>query len=196
MRGIICIAMMFLYCYSGNQKVNKSIANNESIRLTAILKPAKQFCEQRKLSTSVFFLVDMHIHSGKKRFFAIDMQHDSIIASGLVAHGVCGIFFSATAGFSNEPGLGCSSLGRYKIGNKYNGRFGAAYKLHGLDSTNSNAYKRNVVLHSYYEMPDDEIYPAHVPNSQGCPMVSKHFFKTLENMIDISKKPVLLWMVK
>lgn len=195
MRGIFCIAMMFLYCFPDNQKNNNNISNNEIIRISAFSKSAKQFCEQRKYNTSVFFLVDMQMHSGRKRFFAIDMGTDSVVASGLVAHGVCGIFFSATASFSNEPGLGCSSLGRYKIGNKYNGRFGAAYKLHGLDSTNSNAYKRNVVLHSYYEVPDIEIHPAHVCNSLGCPMVSKNFFKTLANIIDTSKKPVLLWIV-
>lgn len=146
-------------------------------------------------NNSVFFLVDMNIHSGKKRFFVVDMNTDSILAAGLVAHGACGMFFSATASFSNEPNYYCSSLGRYKIGNKYAGRFGPAYKLYGLDSSNSNAYKRNVVLHSYYEVPDKEIYPGRVCNSQGCPMVSKNFLKQLALYIDASKKPILLWIV-
>lgn len=137
----------------------------------------------------------MHIHSGKKRFFVIDMKHDSLINSGLVAHSACGIFFSATAGFSNVPGNGCSSPGKYKIGSKYAGRFGNAYKLYGLDSTNSNAFKRNIVLHSYYQIPGNEIYPAHVCNSLGCPMVSLKFLKTLEQIIDTARQPVILWIV-
>ena len=169
--------------------------SDEAIRISNFSKSAKQFCKQHKYNDSVFFLIDMNIHSGKKRFFIVDMNHDSVINSGLVAHGVCGIFFSATASFSNQPECGCSSLGKYKIGNKYTGRFGTAYKLYGLDSTNSNVFKRNIVLHSYYEMPDYEIYPAHVCNSQGCPMVSQNFLKTLSAIIDKSKKTVLLWIV-
>jgi len=167
----------------------------ESLRITAFAKSATQFCKQHNYNSSVFFLIDMNIHSGRKRFFVVDMNSDSILAAGLVAHGACGIFFSATASFSNEPNFYCSSLGRYKIGSKYSGRFGTAYKLYGLDSSNSNAFKRNVVLHSYYEVPDQEIYPGHVCNSQGCPMVSKNFFKQLTSYIDASKKPVLLWIV-
>jgi hypothetical protein len=194
MQAIAFCALMLLYCHSYNAG-NSIDVSDEAIRISNFSKSAKQFCKQHKYNQSVFFLVDMNIHSGKKRFFIVDMNHDSVINSGLVAHGVCGIFFSATASFSNQPECGCSSLGKYKIGNKYTGRFGTAYKLYGLDSANSNVFKRNIVLHSYYEMPDYEIYPAHVCNSQGCPMVSKTFLKALSAIIDKSKKAVLLWIV-
>jgi hypothetical protein len=191
----VSVMLMLAGYYPNNSQISYNVFSDEANRIISYSRSAKQFCEQHKYNNTVFFLVDMKIHSGKKRFFAINMQNDSIVNSGLVAHGVCGIFFSATAGFSNAPGFGCSSLGKYKIGNKYKGRFGTAYKLYGLDSTNSNAFKRNVVLHSYYEVPDNEIYPAHVCNSQGCPMVSATFLKTLAHIIDTSKKPVLLWIV-
>jgi hypothetical protein len=195
MRGVVCIITMFLYCQSSIEKNSNKSFNDEANRINTFSRSAKQFCVQHRYNNTIFFLVDMQIHSGKKRFFVINMNNDSTIASGLVAHGVCGIFFSATASFSNVPNDGCSSLGRYKIGDKYTGRFGTSYKLYGLDSTNSNAFKRNIVLHSYYEIPDNEIYPAHVCNSLGCPMVSKKFFKTLSAIIDTSKKPVLLWII-
>ena len=195
MLDILCAAMMFLCCNLNNQKTDNDIDKNEATRITLFSKQAKQFCAQHKYNTRFFFLADMRVHSGKKRFFAVDMNADTILNSGLVAHGVCGVFFAATAGFSNEPELGCSSLGKYRIGYKYNGRFGIAYKLRGLDSTNSNAYKRYIVLHSYYEVPDNEIYPARVCNSLGCLMVSKNFFNSLSKLIDASDKPVLLWIV-
>lgn len=169
--------------------------NAEALRIAAFSKSAVEFCKRHNYNSSVFFLVDMRIHSGKKRFFVVDMKTDSVVNAGLVAHGSCGPFFSATASFSNETNFYCSSLGRYKIGAKYSGRFGSSYKLYGLDSSNSNAFKRNVVLHSYYEVPDDEIYPGHVCNSQGCPMISKNFLKQLSCYIDTSKKPILLWIV-
>lgn len=184
-----------MLCANYSNKISDLNADVELIKIDAFSKSAIQFCKQHNYNSSVFFLVDMSIHSGKKRFFVVDMNTDSVLAAGLVAHGACGIFFSATASFSNEPNFYCSSLGRYKIGNKYTGRFGTAYKLYGLDSSNSNAFKRNVVLHSYYEVPDNEIYPGRVCNSQGCPMVSKNFFKQLASYIDASKKPMLLWIV-
>src|SRR4051812_14094867 len=146
MRGIICIAIMLLYCHSNNEKIN--IFDDEAARIIALTKSAKQFCILHKYNNTIFFLIDMNIHSGRKRFFVLNMNNDSTVTSGLVAHGVCGAFFSATASFSNVPDNGCSSLGRYKMGNKYAGKFGTSYKLYGLDSTNSNAFKRNVVLHS------------------------------------------------
>jgi hypothetical protein len=136
----------------------------------------------------------MSLHSGRKRFFIYDMKADSVMISAMVAHGACGNLFLADARFSNQPGCGCSSLGKYKIGSKYKGRFGDAYKLYGLDSSNSNAYERCIVLHSYYEVPDNETYPEPICNSLGCPMVSENFLKTLEPKIDGSSKPVLLWI--
>ena len=50
--------------------------------------------------------------------------------------------------YSNENGSQLRSLGIYKIGAKYKGRFSDAYRLHGLQATNSNALSCNLVLHS------------------------------------------------
>ena len=69
------------------------------------------------------------------------------------------ILFSSAAGhawnsgwlfaseFSNTPNSELSSLGVYKVGIEYKGKFGRSLKLHGLSKTNSNAYKRAIVLH-------------------------------------------------
>src|SRR5215471_619856 len=107
MRGIVCVVMMLLYCHSNNQKISYILFNDEPNRIITYSGSAKQFCKQHHYNSTVFFLIDMSIHSGKKRFFVINMNTDSVITSGLVAHGVCGIFFSSTATFSNEPGFGC-----------------------------------------------------------------------------------------
>ncbi|RYY98958.1 MAG: hypothetical protein EOO11_06465 [Chitinophagaceae bacterium] len=98
------------------------------------------------------------------------------------------------APFSSEPGCGCSSLGRYKVGYAYNGSFGKAFKLHGLDASNRTAYARFVVLHAYRCVPDEELYPAALCNSLGCPMLSHKFLETAAGYIRREKKPVLLWI--
>jgi hypothetical protein len=155
----------------------------------------KKLADAKGYSTRYAFFINMNIPSGKNRFFAIDLTNDSIIAKGLVAHGSCNQWISDTPAFSNEPNTGCSSLGFYKIGYPYQGRFGKAYKLYGLDTTNSNAFRRYVVLHAYDCVPDDETYPADICNSLGCPMVSYNFLRKIATLIDASPKPVLLWMV-
>ncbi|PWU04615.1 MAG: hypothetical protein C5B52_01255 [Bacteroidetes bacterium] len=80
------------------------------------------------------------------------------------------------------------------MGSPYNGKFGHAYRLSGLDSTNSNALQRSVVLHSFYAVPDEEVYPYPICQSLGCPMVSPAFLKRLQLIIDNSEKPILLWI--
>ncbi len=145
-------------------------------------------------SISPCALVDMSVGSGKNRFFVYDLDKDSVILAGLVAHGSCDAGFQLAPGFSNTPNSGCSSLGKYKIGNHYKGKFGLAYKLHGLDSLNSHAYERNIVLHSYGCVPEQETDPIPICNSRGCPMVSPGFLNQLALIIDRSKKPLLLWI--
>lgn len=164
------------------------------LQLKAKAALAKEFILRNGYSTRFVFLLDMHRPSGQKRFFIFDLQKDSIVASGLVAHGSCNNRFLETPTFSNTSGCGCSAVGKYKIGEAYTGRFGKAFKLYGLDSSNSNAYLRNIVLHAYSCVPDEECHPYSICNSLGCAMVSYKFLNTAASVIEKEKKPLLLWM--
>ena len=155
---------------------------------------ANAFAAKNGLSTKYCFLIDMSVASGRDRFFVYDLEKNSIILSGLVAHGSCNETFLSRPRFSNEPKCGCSSLGKYKIGEFYRGKYGKSYKLYGLDKTNDNAYKRAVVIHAYDCVPDKEIYPMVLCNSEGCAMVSYNFFDKLSKIINNSDKPILLWV--
>jgi len=154
---------------------------------------AKSFTEKNDYNTSVCFLVDMSLPSGQNRFFVYDMATDSVRNSGLVAHGSCNQLWLEGRKYGNTVGCGCTSLGKYKIGNSYNGRFGLAFKLYGLEKTNDNAFARYVVLHSHSCVPDTETNDE-VCQSEGCPMVGPAFLLTLKQIINGSKKPVLLWI--
>ncbi|MES2003172.1 MAG: murein L,D-transpeptidase catalytic domain family protein [Bacteroidota bacterium] len=157
---------------------------------------AKQFCRTNGYDTTTCFLLDLSIHNGRKRFFVCDIQRSQIMNSGLVTHGHCGTPYLSNVLYSNQPGCGCSSAGKYKVGNFYKGRFGDAYKLHGLDASNSNAYSRFIVLHSHSCVPDTEIYPNQICNSEGCTTVSPAFLKELERIISSRKRPILLWVIQ
>ncbi|MEI6311880.1 MAG: murein L,D-transpeptidase catalytic domain-containing protein [Bacteroidota bacterium] len=142
----------------------------------------------------LFFLLDMHVESNHYRFFVYDNNAKKILLQGLVAHGVGSMTDNEDSlYFSNIPESNCSSLGKYKIGEKYTGRFGTSYKLYGLDATNSNAYNRAIVLHAFKNIPNEECnYP--ITLSLGCPMVSTQFFSKFEKIIDTSDKNMLMWM--
>ncbi len=154
----------------------------------------RSYAAQKHFSTQYCFLIDMHLPSGKNRFFVYDLERDTTVLAGLVAHGSCNAPFANEASFNNTPRCGCSSIGKYKIGYAYKGRFSTSFKLFGIDSTNDNAFERNVVLHAYDCVPDHETYPYPICNSLGCPMVSYKFLNALSNIITRSKQPILLWI--
>jgi hypothetical protein len=155
---------------------------------------AVRYAIENGYSTDQLFLIDMRIASGKNRFFVYNPKDDSVELSGLVAHGSCNTHFLEEPQFSNKPNCGCSSVGKYKVGPAYHGEFGKSYRLFGLDSSNSNAFKRGIVLHGFDPVPDHEIYPQPLCNSFGCPMVNRSFLAKVSEIIDRSQKPILLWI--
>jgi len=204
---LICL-VFFVYCKDNHssgvspQQVNAKpvsakalLENRFKEKIDSLLPLAKIFIKSNNYNESMMFIADLSMHSGMDRFAIVDLKQDSIIHKAMVAHGVGGRYFSATARYSNVAGSLCSSPGKYKVGTRYSGRFGKAYKLFGLDKTNSNAFNRAIVLHAYECVPDEATYPQHLCNSQGCPMVSYQFLDLLSKYIDKSSKPLLLWIV-
>jgi len=174
---------------SAVKQVRKSTLSNRAGEIGS-------YAGQKGYSTKYCFLIDMSLPSGSNRFFVYDLQKGSVAYSGLVAHGSCEERFLSRARFSNVNNSGCSSLGRYKIGAFYNGKYGESFRLHGLDNSNSNAFPRGVVIHGYDCVPDEEIFPRVLCNSLGCPMVSYNFFDKLSRIISGSEKPILLWIYR
>lgn len=163
--------------------------NNE--RISSTLKILRSKAVRLHLHTGIGMLVDLSVHSGTNRFWVADLQRDSVLMAGLVTHGY-GNSTAEKAGYSNQPGSCASSPGAYRIGRAYTGRFGKAYKLYGLDSSNSNAFQRFVVLHAHACVPNQEVYPQTICMSQGCPTVSPAFFQQLSTVLDTVRKPLLL----
>lgn len=154
---------------------------------------AKTFIQQKGYNSTICLLVDMSLPSSQNRFFVYNLAKDSLYNAGLVTHGRCNEYWLEGRKYGNTVGCGCTSLGKYKVGHSYNGRFGLAYKLYGLDKTNNKAYERFVVLHSHDCVPETEVADE-ICQSDGCPTVSPNYLKYLKPILDESKKPVLLWI--
>jgi L,D-transpeptidase catalytic domain len=183
--GAVCLLTM---CSPFRQQL-RTAAQLE--RMASVLK---SYAAKNGYNTRYCLLIDMRLESGLKRFFIYDQEKKKITASGLVAHGSCTQSFLSDAKFSNVSGGECSSLGVYRVGKRYYGKYGKSYKLHGLQASNSNAFKRAIVLHAFSCVPDTERFPKAICNSSGCPMVSYAFLDKLSKLIDGSGKPVLLWL--
>ena len=98
--------------------------------------------------------------------------------------------------FSNTPDSHLSSLGKYRIGKRGYSNWGihVNYRLHGLESTNSNAFSRDIVLHSWESVADLETYPKGTPEGWGCPAVSDNTMRELDSLLQNSGENVLLWI--
>jgi len=157
-------------------------------------RQAKVFVGKRNYNKDICFFVDMSIPSGSNRFFIYDLKHDSILHAALVSHGSGSQTTTGKLIFSNEIGSLATSLGKYQVSNSYLGKFGLAYKLNGLDASNSNAYARAVVLHAHQLVPAKETYPNGICLSWGCPTVNPDFLQLIKKYIDRSDRSILLWI--
>lgn len=87
------------------------------------------YVQQNGFNESTCFMIDMSLASGQNRFFIYNLKKDSVSFTGLVAHGNCFQTWLEGRKYSNVVGCGCTSLGKYKIGVHYTGKFGYSYKL-------------------------------------------------------------------
>ncbi len=197
---ILILFLVTLFCgfkfISGVGNLPKrklTIDNSIEKRLITHVKEVQALVSQNtRYNDEIGFFVDMSIPSGKNRFFIYNLKENKIIDQGLVAHGSgseTGI--EGKLKFSNINNSLSTSIGKYYVDKSYFGQFGKAYKLYGLDKTNSNAYDRNIVLHKYSKVPYDE-QEASICNSFGCPMVNEKYFKRLESILDSSEKNIIL----
>ena len=160
----LSILLLFgIFCCSTEKVAPRHLAQS---------KEAAKYCAENNLDTSYCVLIDMRIHSGKNRMVLWDLKNDSAVFTCLCSHG-CG---SATWSedetkknplFSNTSESHCSSIGKYKIGNRGWSNWGihVNYKLHGLENSNSNAFDRLIVLHSWADISESEPYPTGTPES-------------------------------
>lgn len=195
-------AFGYIYWYKPKfdiQKNNNSFSFKVNAAHTILLQKlkakaiiVKEYAKANHYNISYCFMIDMSIASGEKRFFVYNLTKDSVEIAGVVAHGSGRNSLSSNVQFSNKANSLCTSLGKYKIGNSYNGKFGLAFKLYGLDTTNSNAYNRFVVLHAHPCVPNEATAPIPICESWGCPTVAPLFLTELKNYIDQSATPILL----
>ncbi len=132
----LCLILLMFTGFSCTKKIEPKFGVNERLKEKAIL--ARTYCEKNNMDIDLCILVDMKIHSGKKRFFLWDFKGDSILKSGMCSNGSCSNlekYTTTKVEFSNVPNSHCSSLGKYKLGKRGYSTFGinVNYKLYQIN---------------------------------------------------------------
>ena len=194
--SVIGILIVFISLNLGLNLLERTFRDVDFINL-------KEYCRKKDLSENYAIVVDYSIPSGKHRFFVCDLKKEKIITSSLCAHGAGKGSTVFKPIFSNEIGSNCSSLGHYKITGRHQMSSSGlpSFRLQGLDTSNSNAMKRGILIHSaklvsYCRL---GIYPFYLPLdrriSSGCFAIDIDMMDVVGDLVDKEKKPILLYAI-
>lgn len=181
---------MLLVCHNSLNSCDMSLRSRVAERAAALL----DYCRREGYNTRIALFVDLSRHSGRRRFVVWDFESGDILLAAPVSHGSGSRsphVRSAYARMSNEDGSHLSSLGRALVAERYEGRYGTAYRLDGLDSTNSNLRPRCVVLHGWKYTTSYPIYPLATVGSFGCPVLSRRMMQKVDAILMREKGVVI-----
>lgn len=138
-----------------------------------------------------FVIFDASRRASEKRLFVLDVSRSPRLLLGdWVAHGSGSDQNSdgRAERFSNVPNSNATSLGLYRVSERYQGKNpGWSYRLDGLTpGFNDNARQRAVVMHA-----SSYVNPGHVGRSWGCPAVRPQVMQELDKL---GMKDTMLWV--
>jgi hypothetical protein len=127
-------------------------------------------------------IVNFDLHSAKPRLVVFDVISGAD-SSYLCAHGK-GSEGKKDDGFadvfSNKKGSNASSLGIYRCAETYQGKNGYSLRLDGLESTNSRARSRKIVVHGAdYVSEEFAKKYKRIGRSEGCPALDHKYSRTV-----------------
>lgn len=185
----ILVLLLFFACQDAEVKTGKNYA-----RYT---KEAENFVKTMGLSKDFFILVDLSRPSGKNRLFIYDFKKKKFTGAYLTMHGSGRKRNYKKAYFSNNPKSFLSSKGKYAMHTETvrSSSYGRKLLLEGLEGSNSNARRRQIVLHPSRHVPRSEVYPKRIGVSRGCPAVSRKTFRKIARKASRSERKVLLWVI-
>ena len=210
-RGFVFMAIfMMIACViaacSPNNGNLKEIGGNEELDdkyRDMVHSVLNNRAKQHKASTRYMMLVDFSIPSNKDRFFVWDTEKDGIVYATWCAHGCGGGSTDEKPVFSNRPKSNCSSLGMYIVerGTGVSQRWGYTYHaVDGLDKTNSNARRREIIIHYWGSVTNDWQNKISEPmrcdhRSEGCFTLPEPSFWEIDKYIKSEPKRILLYAI-
>jgi len=161
--------------------------NDDDLNFDAFAYALKGYLElqqKSKLNNSDYLtIIDMSASANSKRFYLINMKTQQLEYKSFVAHGRnSGLEYAKR--FSNKISSHQTSLGFYKTAETYIGKHGFSLRLDGLESSNSNARKRAVVIHQAdYASANFIKKNGRLGRSYGCPSLPNKDYRTIVDKI-------------
>lgn len=202
---VLCAILLCTICSCNRSGQPGNEGNNDqNERYRAIAQSDFQDKARRyNADTSYLIIVDYSIPSNKDRLFVWDTEQDKIVEQFWCAHGFGGGSTADTPVFSNSPGSNCSSLGWFLIDPSVGVSVHYGYQYHavdGLDASNSNARRRQILIHPWSSVSNDEAAQINHPmqldyRCAGCFTVSDNAFQTIDRYVKSRNKRILLLAV-
>jgi L,D-transpeptidase catalytic domain len=147
-------------------------------------KGYKKLIKNGYLHAQVLSVCDFSQSSRRKRMYVLDLNKNKLVLNTFVAHGRNSGGEYATS-FSNSMESHKTSLGFYITKNTYQGEYGKALKIEGIEhKINDKAAERNIVVHGSNYVGGDFLKAYHHNGrSYGCPAVPVNIADKLINHI-------------
>lgn len=176
-------------------KLEKIVPEKPVSKYQTEIEHIKSFSKINGYNQNVAIMIDYSVHSGKNRFFIVDLKNEKVKKKALVCHGSCkgdnDKDFATT--FSNTANSYCTTLGMALISERDYSTWGSNFKfwLDGLEDNNKNLRSRVVVLHSWEGVKDEEMYPNGLAMSWGCPTISLKMLDEVDELLKTEKRVLL-----
>ena len=159
-------------------------------------KNALEYAHRHGMSEQYCLLLDYSIPSGYPRLFVWSFEKGDVIYRAHVMHGPGKGSTKESPVFSNEFGSESSSIGRFSITKQHGKVNKNGFYLKGLDVTNSNAYRRGLMIHGSYWVSFNtwrRYIPLNRRSCQGCVATSNRNMTYLSKLIEEENRSLLLW---
>lgn len=196
------IAVSFTNCTRSGNTADNATSTDPNVRYRDIVKSEFiQKTRQHNADTRYLILVDYSIPSNGYRLFIWDTEQDKIVEKFWCAHGFGGGSTPERPVFSNTLGSNCSSLGWFTVDRSVGRSAHYGYNYHavdGLDSSNSNARRRQILIHPWSSVTRD--YEAQIDHPMdldyrcaGCFTTTDEGYKTIDQYVKSRTKHILLY---
>ncbi len=158
------------------------------------IKQVTAYARAQGLASQRAILFDVSRSSHLRRLWVVDLSSQEILLHCLAASGRGRSLWTRLFPRTGDiPNSWLTPEGFSLVAEQYEGEFGTAYRLDGLEQSNANMRSRAIVLHSSKAMSSGRFSLKPLWCSRGCVVLSPDDFKQLIQLLK-GESDVLLWI--